>query len=255
MEDELALPPQAPREIVRNTTSSKKSDVPPAKADPARAKKNKKGPTGNEAALKNKSNNKDVAPPSNTPSSREKKPFDRHSRTGKTDSKKKLKQGWGADDKRELDDETNATGDALVELENEAAEKGEPAPPAAKSLQDYLNELQLAENNLDGKRTVRSANQGAEQKWAEGEVVEKHTEDFVKATHARKQKQKALKEKKYLDFSAVFADEAPRPQSDSARGGFKGSRGPKPARGGKGGNNVKKAQPPAVNDKNFPSLK
>lgn len=254
MEDELALPPQTPREVVKNTTSSKKSDVPPAKADPTRAKKNKKGPTGNEAALKNKTNNKDVAPPSNTASHKEKKPFDRHSRTGKTDSKKKFKQGWGSDDKRELDDETNATGDALVDSEKDAAEKGEPAPPAAKSLQDYLSELQLAENNLDGKRTVRSANQGAEEKWAQGEVVEKHTEDFVKATHARKQKQKASKEKKFLDFTAMFPDEAPRPQADSTRGGFKGSRGPKPTRGGKGGN-AKKAQPPVVNDKNFPSLK
>lgn len=256
MEDELALPPPLPREIVKNTTSSKKADVPPAKADPARARKPKKGPTGNEAALKTKVNNKEVAAPGSTPSNKEhKKAFDRHSRTGKTDSKKKLKQGWGSNDKRELDDETNATGDALAELEKDAAEKGEPAAPAAKSLQDYLNELQLAENQLGGKRTVRSANEGAEDKWTAGEKVEKHTEAFVKPTAGKKQKQKATKEKKFLDFNAVFADEAPRAQNDAPRGGFKGSRGGKPARGGARAGNGKKAQPPAVNDQNFPSLK
>ena len=76
-----------PEKLSKKNTSSKKSDAAPASADPAKAKK-KKSPTGNEAALKNKNFNKDVAPPQSTATKHSKKPFDRHSRTGKTDSKR-----------------------------------------------------------------------------------------------------------------------------------------------------------------------
>ena len=86
--EEDAAPSAPSREVVKKNTSSKKSDAAPASADPAKAKK-KKSPTGNEAALKNKNFNKDVAPPQSTATKHSKKPLDRHSRTGKTDSKKK----------------------------------------------------------------------------------------------------------------------------------------------------------------------
>lgn len=85
--EEDAAPSAPSREVVKKNTSSKKSDAAPASADPAKAKK-KKSPTGNEAALKNKNFNKDVAPPQSTATKHSKKPFDRHSRTGKTDSKR-----------------------------------------------------------------------------------------------------------------------------------------------------------------------
>ncbi|THV04908.1 hypothetical protein K435DRAFT_147522 [Dendrothele bispora CBS 962.96] len=49
--------------------------------------------------------------------------FDRHSATGKTDSDKKLHQGWGGDDgTRELQDETTANVDAAVEAASPAAD-------------------------------------------------------------------------------------------------------------------------------------
>lgn len=238
VEDEAGAPP-LPKEIVKKTSSSKKLDVPPPKADPAKAKKNKKPLGGNEAALKNKNNNKDVSAPSSTPANRYKKPFDRQSRSGKTDSKKKVKQGWGGDDsKKELDDETNATGDAVNELAEEAAEKNQPAPPAAKSLQDYLAELQATEAQLAGKRTVRVANDGNNDKWGNAEKIEKKSEEFIPSTIGKKQKQKQAKDKKFLDFSAVFADEVSKPRS-----------GPKGKNGGKNS-----SKPAVVNEHNFPKL-
>lgn len=237
VEDEEVAAPM-PREIVKKNTSSKKSDVPPASADPAKARKNKKTSTGNEAALKSKHDNRDVAAPSSTPSKHVKKAFDRHSRTGKTDSKKKIRQGWG-DGANELDDEASGARDALAELQADAT----PAAPAAKSLQEYLAELQKAEGDLSGRSSARKANEGAEDKWGASEKIEKETTSFVEGTHVKKIKQKAAKEKKYLNFDSVFSDEAPRARKT----------GPKPSKGGK----PAKRQPEAaqsVNDKNFPSL-
>lgn len=225
VEDEAAPAPAMPKEIVRATTSSKKADVPPASADPARAKKNKKPLTSNEAALKDKTANKTVPAPASTPSKHQKKPFDRHSRTGKTDSKKKIRQGWGSDDKRELDDETAGAADAVAELAEDAA----PATPAAKSLQEYLAELQKAEADLAGNQIVRQANDGDE---AFGEKLEKASnKEFVSGTSGKKVRQKAPKEKKFLDFNAVFADETPK------FSGKKGFQGKKPAKAAKAQDN------------------
>ncbi|OVF09848.1 putative suppressor protein [Clavispora lusitaniae] len=230
VEDDVPAP--APKEIVKKTTSSKKADVPPPSADPARAKKQGKKVTGNEAAFKNKPHNKDVSAPTSTPPKHQKKTFDRHSRTGKTDSKKKVRQAWGGDDKRELEDETAAAGDAAAELAAEG-QTGASAGPAAKSLQEYLAELQKAEAQLEGRRPARQANQGAEDKWTAGEKIEKQTLPFFESQSEKKVKQKATKPKKYLDFNAVFTD-SPAPRSAK-----------KP---------FKKDGKPAVDDKNFPSL-
>lgn len=244
VEDEDAAPAPIPREVVKKTTSSKKSDVPPASADPAKARKNKKAATGNEAALKNKNGNKDVSAPSSTPSKHTKKSFDRHSRTGKTDSKKKVRQGWGGDDTRELEDETAGASDALAEL-NADSESGAPAAPAAKSLQDYLAELQKAEADLQGRKPARKANEGAEEKWSANEKIEKETSAFVESTHVKKFKQKSNKEKKFLQFDSVFSDDAPRPVKKAPFAKdkkFVGKKGGKPP------------QPKGVDDKDFPSL-
>lgn len=242
VEDEDAAPAPVPKEIVKKNTSSKKADVPPASADPAKARKNKKPTTGNEAALKSKNGNRDVSAPSSTPSKHTKKSFDRHSRTGKTDSKKKIRQGWGGDDKSELADEAAGALDALDEL-NADAEAGAPAAPAAKSLQDYLAELQKAEADLEGRKPARKANEGAEEKWAASEKIQKEESSFVEGTHVKKYKQKANKEKKFLEFSSVFSDEA----ASARKAPF--NKDKKFVKKGKAA-----AQPKGVNDKDFPSL-
>lgn len=223
-----------PKEIVKKNTSSKKADVPPPSADPAKARKNKKTPTSNEAALKNKTDNKAVPGPADTPAKHEKKPFDRRSRSGKTDSKKKVKQGWG-DDKKELDYEAKGEADAEAELAEEA--KQAPAAPAGKSLQEYLAEKQQAQAEFGGARVIRKANEGSEAKWTSAEVIQKEQANFIEGSSSKKYKQKAGKEKKLLEFDAVFADE--KPKFTERKGGFKGRKtGPKPAQ----------------KEQNFPSL-
>ena len=247
VEDDSA-PSLPPKEIVKKNTSSKKTDTPPASADPAKAKKKTNKATGNEAALKNKLNNKSVNAPASTPSKSTKKPFDRHSRTNRTDTKKKLKQGWGDNDaKRELEAETEGLQDAVAELAEE--DEAEPAKPAGKSLQEYFEELKLQQQEISSSKTLRKANEGAEQKWSSEEQIVKEQEVFVPSTSTKKAKSKAQKEKKFLEIDAVFADEQPKPAFN--KGGKKPFAGKKPFGGKpKSGKTAK----PEVNDKNFPSL-
>lgn len=236
------------REVVKNNTSSKKSDVPPPSADPAKAKKKAKA-TGNEGAFKNKPDNKSVSAPSSTPSKHYKKPFDRHSRSNKSDGKKT--RG------RELETEAEAIADAADELDDETTVEANEVDTQPKlSLSDYFAQLQVKQQELDNKKTVRQANAGSEDKWAESEKIEKEQESYVAPSAAKKAKAKASKEKKFLDIEASFADQSNSRQTDSKRGGFN-KRGAK--RGGeRGGFNARKpttsAKKPAVNDKNFPSL-
>ncbi|EMG47267.1 Ray38p [Candida maltosa Xu316] len=253
--EEDVAPSVPTREVVKKNTSSKKADVAPASADPAKAKNNKKKVTGNEAALKNKTNNKEVAPPQSSAAKHTKKPFDRHSRTGKTDSKKKFKQGWGESDKRELEGEVEGAEDAEAELSAEASENADAADSTPKkTLQEYLAEMELKRQELDGAKKLRQANEGAEAKWTSEEKIEKQQEVFFASTHAKKAKAKAQKEKVFLDIDASFADEQPQ----QSRGGFRGGKRGGPRGGARRGGAPRAAATgstkPEVNDKNFPSL-
>lgn len=235
------------REVVKNSGSSKKTDAAPASADPSKAKKKAKV-TGNEGAFKNKTNNKTVAGPSSTPSKHSKKPFDKHSRTGKTDSAKKLKQGWGSNDKRELTDETAASEDATEEAAEEESTEEASIESQKKSLQDYFAELELKKNEFNAiKKTARTVAP------VEGEKIEKEQANYLESTQAKKLKSKAQKEKKFLDIDAKFADDVPQtPKTFN-----KDSRKPTRGRGGKQTTSTRKpaaAKKPVVNDKNFPSL-
>ncbi|KAK6202333.1 Stm1-domain-containing protein [Scheffersomyces amazonensis] len=227
--------PQLPvKEVVKKNTSSKKADVAPASADPAKAKKKAKV-TGNEGALKSKNDNKDVAAPSSTPAKHQKKPFDRHSRTAKTDSKKKLKQGWGESEDREAEGEVEGEADANAELAAEDAEEDAEPEVAKRSLQDYFAELQLKQQELGASKQVRKANEGAEEKWTAEEILEKRQAAFVESTAAKKSKAKAAKEKKFLEIEAHFADETPQQSRGSFRGDRGSSRGSRgTTRGGRG---------------------
>ncbi|KAG7192264.1 uncharacterized protein KQ657_001982 [Scheffersomyces spartinae] len=228
------------KELVKKNTSSKKADVPPPSADPAKANKNRKQATGNDAAFKNKVNNKSVSAPASTPNKHSKKPFDKHSRTGKTDSKKKVKQGWG-DDNKELKYETEAAADAVEELEEQSETAVADVAPK-KSLQDYFSELQAKQAELTTVKAVRKANEGAEDKWGASEKIEKSQDEFFSSSVSKKVRQKNQKEKKFLEINATFADQAP------AARDFK--KGPKKFNG------KKSASPKAaeLNEANFPSL-
>lgn len=252
------IPPLLTREVVKNSGSSKKADVPPPSADPTKAKKKAKV-SGNEGALKTKPNNKDVAAPLETPSKHYKKPLDRHSRSGKTDSAKKIKQSWGSDDKRELVDERDALADANEEVDADsvAAAAETSLEAQKKSLQDYFAELELQKAELANKRATRTVAP------LDGEVIAKEQETYINPTQAKKVKSKVQKEKKFLDIQAKFSDDAhaaPERSHDSrkptrGRGGKTNfsTRKPVPAAAG-AKKPVAGAKKPVVDDKNFPSL-
>ena len=88
-----------------------------------------------------------------------------------------MQQGWGQSDKRELEGEVEGTEDAEAELEAEAEENDESANAIPKkSLQEYLAELELSKQELEGSKKLRQANEGAEQKWTAEEKIEKQQE-------------------------------------------------------------------------------
>ena len=165
-----------------------------------------------------------------------------------------MQQGWGQSDKRELEGEVEGTEDAEAELEAEAEENDESANAIPKkSLQEYLAELELSKQELEGSKKLRQANEGAEQKWTAEEKIEKQQEVFFASTHTKKAKSKAQKEKVFLDIDANFGDEQPQ----TTRGGFRGGKRGGARGGSRGGakrGGARGAAKPEVNDKNFPSL-
>lgn len=276
IEDDSQNPPLATREIVKKTTSSKKKDVAPPTADKSRANKNRPKPTGNEAAFKDRNTGRAANRSKPTDAAEEGKkggkpnkyntPTDRRSRSGKTDSEKKLKQaGWtDKDAKREAETEAAVDEDVDDEFAEDAQDEAEQGP-AKKSLQEYLAELEASKQAVDGTTPPPSA---PSVKSVDGEVLVKSKESFIPASVQKKEKAKSKKEKQTLDFDVNFADEVPPPRDGNrprrggaprgrggARGGFRrGGDNNAPSGAPKGGKKpfVKKAS--VLDDKNFPSL-
>ncbi|CDO94023.1 unnamed protein product [Kluyveromyces dobzhanskii CBS 2104] len=208
-----------PKELVKKSTSSKKADVPPPSADPSKARNNRPKATGNEAVIKDKSagrtqnRNKD-APASTKPKRDNRKTTDRQNRTGKTDSSKKVKQGWG-DDEKELEQEQAAIADVNAELAVESEEQ-QPADNK-KSLKEYLEELK-ANSALDAPAAKKEVKFDGEQLEAKEKDV------FAPATKVKKVKSKQLKTKQFLDFDVTFSDSLPKPRADRNTRGKRDSR-------------------------------
>lgn len=221
--------------------------MPPPSADPSRANKNRSKPTGNEGAIRNKDNgrktNKSREAPTETTGAKRgnhaaRRATDRQPRSGKVDTDKRVRQGWG-DNKKELDDEAAAEADAQAEIEAEASEA---APTTSKkSLQDYLDEVNSNELN----KTPSAKKSDNELEGAE--LLVKKEEVFAEPTKVKSVKSKQFKSKQYLDFDVSFADSNAKPRKFDNNG---------PRRGGKGKPAAKNAgeKKPAVNAKNFPSL-
>ncbi|QLQ82333.1 hypothetical protein HG537_0H00940 [Torulaspora globosa] len=239
-----------PKEIVKKNTSSKKADVPPPSANPARANKNRPRPTGNDAALKDKTagrqNNrsKDVPESSKTKKTNPRKSTDRHSRTGKVDTQKKVNQGWG-DDKKELSAE--AEGELDAQAEAEADNEAEAAAGIAKmSLQDYLQEKSADTlNKTPGVKKVEALN--------DAELFKKETEVLAEATKVKNIKSKPQKTKEFLDFDATFVESNPRPRRDFDNKNRRGGRGGRAARGGRNNANPVHTNG-SIDTKNLPTL-
>ncbi len=216
--------------------------------------KNRTRTTGNEAAFRSntgRQNNREkstegTAPARSGKPKRSERP-DRRSQTGKVDTEKKTKKGWG-DDNQELEEEVAGEEIAQAELEADAAEVAEPVEKA-KSLEEYLAELSVKREGLSTGPT-RQANDGDED-WAnKAEVVKKvQGEYFAGNKHEKVSHKKTKKEKVYLDFDARFAHESSR-GGRGDRGGFRGGRG-----GRRGDRQSRPSQAtPSNDDANFPSL-
>lgn len=238
-----------PKELVKKNTSSKKSDVPPPSANPTRANKNRPQPTGSDRAIKDKSAGRQQNKSKDTPAPGTKKPSqrkatDRHSKTGKVDTQKRVNRGWG-DDNKELAAESQAAADATAEL---AADSEADAENSNKmSLQAYMQEL--SSNSLNKVAEVVKTAETLEN----AEVVVKEEEVLVEATKVKQVRSKQLKTKEFLNFDATFSDAVPEAKSNfgAKRGTRGGARGG--ARGGKNtGSQAPKNQP--IDTKNLPSL-
>ncbi|OCH96451.1 hypothetical protein OBBRIDRAFT_787008 [Obba rivulosa] len=222
------------------------------------------------------------------------RPFDRHSQTGKTDSDKKVHQGWGGDEgNTELKTETAAENDAAAEQSGDAwgvpetsqwdapAPTGDVAIEAEKpverrrsrereveeedntlTLDEYLKQRKGLE--LVPQLETRKANEGDDSIWKDAVVVTKKDEDeaayFVGKAKANAPKvQKKKEEKVFLEIEARFE----RPSRGGARGrgergGERGTRGSGSGRG-RGGNRGRAngSSGPALNVDDqtaFPSL-
>ncbi|KAG6845808.1 hypothetical protein H0H87_003862 [Tephrocybe sp. NHM501043] len=220
------------------------------------------------------------------------RPFDKHSQTGKTDSDKKIQQSWGgADGNTELKNEQDATVDATAEV-NEwnadsgagadwgtAPEAGADAAPAAEgekqegrprrerepeeedntlTLEQYLAQQKEKESAIPKLEGARQANEGSDE-WKDVVPLSKDEEDayFVgKAKSAPKARTKK-EEKVFIEIDARFE----RPdRGGRGRGGRGGDRGGERRGGqrGRGGPRApRSAAAPAVNVDDqtaFPSL-
>ncbi|KIK71041.1 hypothetical protein GYMLUDRAFT_33156 [Collybiopsis luxurians FD-317 M1] len=195
---------------------------------------------------------------------------DRHSATGKTDSDKKIHQGWGGDDgNTELQAEAAATVDAAAEQAwgtsggNEASAWDTPttggetavAPAATEdkperenrrreeeeedntlTLDQYLAQKKEKEASvLPEKPQVRQANEGAGGDiWKDAVAIQKggDEEAYFAGKGKAAHKARAKKEEKvYIEIDGRFAND--RPRGGRGRGGDRGRRGgPERGRGG-----------------------
>lgn len=200
---------------------------------------------------------------------------DRQSRTGVTDTRKQIDQGWGADSGEKTWDDERAGQDIAKDDQNEAQTPAgeEPQEPAdkSKSYADYLAE-QAAKEDLKAK-PVRAPNEGskADKKWANAKELKRdeEEEEYIKGSAEKAKREKQRKEKTFVDVDMRFVEQ-PRggssgPRGRGGRGGANGPRGGASAprgRGGRGGRGngprggERSAAGPTVtvDEKNFPSL-
>ncbi|KAI0669941.1 hypothetical protein C8Q78DRAFT_1079853 [Trametes maxima] len=213
--------------------------------------------------------------------------FDRHSATGKTDSEKKIHQGWGGDEPvSELNAEAAAVTDAAAEknewtnnntdgadawgaaetpAEGAATDKPERKPREPREPEEEDNTLTLDEylkkkQNLDivPKLEARKVD-GAELKDAV--IITKKDEDedayFVGKTKSSAPKARTKKEDKiYIEIDARFERPSRGGRGRGERGGERGTRGGR-GRGGRGRAANGSSAPAALNvddETAFPSL-
>lgn len=236
----------APKEIVAPQKSTKKSGEPP-KADKTKAKGGKPRASGNEAGVKFNNKNRDSEAPAATQrkSGKDKK-FDRHSRTGRHETAKAEHNRLGDEAESQIEGEE----DAEAELADEAEDAEEK--PQLRSAADFFQELESNEFYKTKKAAAPSS------AINEDELLVKVSEEFIPSTAEKKLKQKAKKEKKFLDVNITVTDGYDRPERPERSDFQKGSR--KPRGGKKFAGKPRAAGKPAkkssgqFNEQNFPAL-
>lgn len=203
--------------------------------------------------------------------------FDKHSQTGKTDSQKKVHQGWGGDEgNSELKTEEQGAADAAAEpaAEGEAATTEGEAKPEGRprrereveeddntlTLDQYLAQQKEKDTVIPKIEAVRQANEGAAEDLWKGAVAlsKEEEESYFVGKQKSAAKPKAKKDEKvFLEIDARFE----RPDRGGrggrgARGGDRGGerRGRGAARGARPPRQTAGATPNVDDQKAFPSL-
>ncbi|OJJ51627.1 hypothetical protein ASPZODRAFT_127738 [Penicilliopsis zonata CBS 506.65] len=238
--------------------------------------------TGNEAAFRDRNAGRDQnrEKPTEEGSQPQRRAFrgergdrsrnDRQSRTGVTDTRKQVEQGWGANNGDKNWDDERAAEKIAKGDENEpqtpAEEKPEEPVDKSKSYADYLAE-QAAKLSLAAK-PVRAANEGSktDKKWTAAKEFKRDEEDeeYIKASSEKAKREKQRKEKNFVDVDMRFVEQprggpAPRGAGRGGRGGRGAPRGARgaangPRGGGRGAAAAAGAAGPTVDEKNFPTL-
>ncbi|GAV27327.1 hypothetical protein PMKS-000791 [Pichia membranifaciens] len=235
----------APKEIVAPQKSTKKSGEPP-KADKTKAKGGKPKASGNEAGVRFNNKNRDSEGPTTTQRKTGKdKKFDRHSRTGREETAKAEHNRLGDEAEAQIEGEE----DAEAEIQENAAAAEEK--PQLRSAADFFQELEATEFY----KTKKVAAPAADAINAEKLVV-KVSEDFIPSTAEKKLKQKAKKEKKFLDVNITVTDGYDRPERPERSDFQKGPASRKPRGGKKFTGKPRPAKKPTgqFNEQNFPAL-
>lgn len=172
------------------------------------------------------------------------RPFDRHSQTGKTDSEKKVHQGWGGDEgKTELNAEEAAASDAAAEAVPESAVEGaEPAAtegqPEARprrerepeeedntlTLDQYLAQQKEKDAILPKLEGSRQANDGADDVWKDAVALSKNEDEesyFIGKGKSAPKARTKKEEKVYIEIDGRF-DRPERGGRGRGRGGDRG---------------------------------
>ncbi|KAJ5625800.1 hypothetical protein N7510_002109 [Penicillium lagena] len=218
--------------------------------------------TGNEAAFRDRNagrnNNREKPTDEAQPPRRGERSGrgrgDRQSRSGQTDTHKKVEQGWGADNGEKAWTDERIGENIAKEDENEpqtpADEEAKELADKSMSYTDYLAE-QAQKDSLAAK-PVRAANEGTktDSKWAAAKELKRTEEEdaYIQGSSEKAKREKQRKEKNFLDVDMRFVEQpssGPRgggrggarggDRGDRAPRGDRGDRAPRGDRGGRGG--------------------
>ncbi|KAJ1335094.1 plasminogen activator inhibitor 1 RNA-binding protein [Microdochium nivale] len=253
-------PPSGPVKTVDKTTmrTTKRGVEPEAPTKPTNASAARRGPSGNEGALRdrnagsraNQSRGTDDAqaargggrggrgardrggPGSGRPRNRD----DRHSKSQPSGgTEKQAALAWGANEgDAEAKDEQAGEEIAQKEFKEAAVEDAEgpetPAEPETKTVSytDYLAQQLEKKAALADALEIRKANEGSktDKKWANAKALDKEeAEDFITPSGGKAKRERERKAKNVLDIDQAWVESNPPPTTGAPRGGRGGARG------------------------------